>query len=65
MTQEANAGTVQQANTGIASIGFAKDVNCPVCFVLATHGCVDSKGNYRAPHVERGRTARWVSMFNL
>ncbi len=55
----------QDLKSGMPAIGNAKDVDCPVCFARHGEHCQDQGGRYRPPHVERGRTARWVSMFNL
>jgi hypothetical protein len=40
----------------------AVEIDCPVCKVDAEKNCVDEQGNYRAPHVERGRARRWAQV---
>lgn len=42
-------------------MGKAKDVECPKCKAPAGLPCSE-KGSIVAPHVERGRSARWVAM---
>jgi hypothetical protein len=49
-------------NPGAPAIGLAKSVWCSVCHAAPDECCKDGAGNYRPPHVERGRDARWVKM---
>jgi hypothetical protein len=46
---------------GISAIGKALTAECPRCLVQAGQPCQDKPGELRtAPHVERGRAARWA-----
>jgi hypothetical protein len=54
------------SNPGMPAVGVALEVDCPVCQVPAGAKCAVSNGErivLRPPHVERGRNARWSSMF--
>jgi hypothetical protein len=44
------------------AVGRARDVDCPRCEMAAGVNCENETG---APHVERGRLARWVEMLHL
>lgn len=46
---------------GAAAVGKALDVDCPRCGASANNHCTE-KNEKTPPHVERGRSARWVRM---
>lgn len=57
------------------AIGTALDVECPRCLADPKEKCINVTTNpdtifpagvvIGMPHVERGRLARWISMFHL
>ena len=53
-------------NIGVHALGRALGVSCPICLQLAGERCTEPKDGdrfaYRAPHVERGRVARYSIM---
>lgn len=50
------------SQSGTSALGRAKDIDCPVCKADKEQACKDEHGQVRAPHMERGRMARWAQM---
>ncbi len=50
-------------NKGTDAIGKALSIDCPRCSVAAGEKCRNPEGATCPPHVERGRTARWLQMY--
>ncbi len=49
-------------SAGASAIGRAIEVSCPRCESIPQEKCREEGKPVSAPHVERGRLARWVAM---